>query len=69
MWGVEDPLPKSKRRQRMEQIWAQNNSINSQGAVVEASDGGFKTTKENMAAAMSCDSMGKSNNLMMGEYT
>jgi hypothetical protein len=35
MWGVEDPLPKSKRRQRMEQIWAQNNSINSQGAVVE----------------------------------
>lgn len=32
MWGVEDPLRKSKRRQRMEQIWAQNKSINSQGS-------------------------------------
>ena len=35
VWGMEDPLPKSKRRQRMERIWAQNNGSIARASMVE----------------------------------
>ena len=33
--GMEDPFPKSKRRQRIEHIWAQNYSMNPQATMME----------------------------------
>ena len=33
--GMEDSFPKSKRRQRIEHIWAQNYSMNPQATVME----------------------------------
>ena len=35
VWGMDDPFPKSKRRQMIEHIWAQNYSMNPQATMME----------------------------------